>query len=280
MSDAAALRAALGAAPALVLVETPSNPLLRITDVEAACRQAHAAGARVVVDNTFLSPVLQQPLALGADLVVYSTTKYLNGHSDVVGGAVVAGDEALGAEIAWWANCLGVTGAPFDSYLTLRGLRTLDLRMREHERNAGAVVELLARHPRRAARALSGPGVASGTLRSPRASSSGFGAMVSFELAGDTRHVRTFLAGLECLFAGGVAGWRREPDRASGDDDARGDGSGGTPSRRDRRHAAAHLRRHRGRRGSRARSRPGAGSGRDAGSCGFGLRTPLTGPQM
>jgi cystathionine gamma-synthase len=129
---------------------------------------------------------------------VYSTTKYLNGHSDVVGGAIVAGSEQLGAEIAWWGNCLGVTGAPFDSYLTLRGLRTLELRMREHERNAGAVVELLVQHP--AVRRVYYPGLSTHPGHQIAArQQQGFGAMVSFELAGDTRHLRGFLGALECF---------------------------------------------------------------------------------
>ena len=133
LSDASALAAALTDKPALVWVETPSNPLLRITDIRHVAQAAHAIGALVVVDNTFLSPALQQPLALGADLVVHSTTKYINGHSDVVGGAVVARDPAVAEQIRWWANCNGVTGAPFDSYLTLRGLRTLGVRLRQHQ---------------------------------------------------------------------------------------------------------------------------------------------------
>ena len=196
-NDAPSLRAAIACAPALVLVETPSNPLLRITDVGAVCALAHAVGARVVVDNTFLSPVFQRPLELGADLVVYSTTKYLNGHSDVVGGAVVAKTEEAGAELAWWANCLGVTGAPFDSYLTLRGLRTLEVRMRQHERNAAAVVDLLCAHA--AVRRVYYPGLASHPGHAIAArQQQGCGAMVSFELDGDTRNVRAFLDGLEC----------------------------------------------------------------------------------
>jgi len=196
-NDAPSLQAAIACKPALVLVETPSNPLLRITDVEAVCTLAHAAGARVVVDNTFLSPVFQRPLELGADLVVYSTTKYLNGHSDVVGGAVVAGSEELGTELAWWANCLGLTGAPFDSYLTLRGLRTLEVRMRQHERNAAAVVEVLCAHP--AVRRVYYPGLETHPGHAIAArQQQGYGAMVSFELDGDTRGVRAFLDGLEC----------------------------------------------------------------------------------
>jgi cystathionine gamma-synthase len=196
-NDEPCLQAAIACRPALVLVETPSNPLLRITDVRAVCSLAHAAGARVAVDNTFLSPVFQRPLELGADLVVYSTTKYLNGHSDVVGGAVVAKSEELGTELAWWANCLGITGAPFDSYLTLRGLRTLDVRMRQHERNAAAVVDLLCAHA--AVRRICYPGLPSHPGHAVAArQQQGYGAMVSFELEGDTRGVRAFLEGLQC----------------------------------------------------------------------------------
>ena len=133
--------------PKLVWIETPSNPLLRITDIRRVAALSHAVGAIVVADNTFLSPALQQPLVHGADIVVHSTTKYINGHSDVVGGCVVSRDAAVGEELAWWANCLGITGAPFDAYLTLRGVRTLHARMRVHDRNAHAVAEALASHP-------------------------------------------------------------------------------------------------------------------------------------
>ncbi|WP_375207954.1 cystathionine gamma-synthase [Hyphococcus sp.] len=130
--------------PKLVLVETPSNPLLRITDIRAVVAQAKECGAIVVADNTFLSPALQRPLDLGCDIVVHSTTKFINGHSDVVGGAVLAKDQALGDELAWWANCTGVTGAPFDSFLTLRGLRTLFPRVERQQATAGDVVSRLA----------------------------------------------------------------------------------------------------------------------------------------
>ncbi len=142
-----ALERALSRPARLVWVETPSNPLLRITDIAAVSRLAHTAGALVAVDNTFLSPALQQPLLLGADLVVHSTTKYLNGHSDVVGGAVVARDPGLLEPLAWWANAIGLTGAPFDAFLTLRGLRTLEARMRIHEHNAARIAARLAAHP-------------------------------------------------------------------------------------------------------------------------------------
>lgn len=169
----------------LVWVETPSNPLLRITDIAAVTSVAHAVGSIVVVDNTFLSPVLQRPLALGADLVVHSTTKYLNGHSDVVGGCVVAAEAGLGDELRWWGNALGVTGAPFDSYLTLRGLRTLHVRIRQHVENAEAVVTALRDHP--AVGRLYYPGLATHIGHDvARRQQSGFGAMASFEVEGGT----------------------------------------------------------------------------------------------
>jgi cystathionine gamma-synthase len=194
--DPAALASALATRPALVWVETPSNPLLRIVDIAAVARAAHDAGALVVADNTFLSPVWQRPLALGADAVLHSTTKYLNGHSDVVGGAVVAANRELHDRLAWWANCIGVTGAPFDSYLTLRGLRTLHARMRAHGENAAEVVRLLAGHP--AVARVYYPGLESHPGHAlARSQQQGFGAMVSFELKGGLAQVRTFLGALE-----------------------------------------------------------------------------------
>ncbi len=197
-SDAAALTAALARPARMLWVETPSNPLLRITDLELAVRLARRAGALLVVDNTFLSPALQRPLTLGADLVVHSTTKYLNGHSDVVGGAVVAREPALVEELAWWANVIGVTGAPFDSYLTLRGLRTLHPRIRAHQENAAAVVELLAAHP--AVGRVHYPGLPGHPGHAVAArQQAGFGAMVSFELEGGADLVPAFLDGLRCF---------------------------------------------------------------------------------
>lgn len=145
-TDPVELAAAFERTPKLVLIETPSNPLLRITDIRAVVSLAKAVGATVVADNTFLSPALQRPLDLGCDIVVHSTTKFINGHSDVVGGAVLAKDKALGDELAWWANCTGVTGAPFDSFLTLRGLRTLFPRIERQQATAEEVVERLAGH--------------------------------------------------------------------------------------------------------------------------------------
>lgn len=194
-TDAAALAAALERRPKLVLIETPSNPLLRITDIAAVAAAAKAVGALVVADNTFLSPVLQQPLALGCDIVVHSTTKYINGHSDVVGGAVLAKDKALGDELAWWANCTGVTGAPFDSFLTLRGLRTIFPRLERQQETAGVVANALAADERVAR--VYYPGLADHAGHEiARRQQRGFGAMLSIEFA-EGIDVLNLLRGLE-----------------------------------------------------------------------------------
>ena len=200
LTDRVALAAGLAHKPALVWVETPSNPLLRITDIRHVAQAAHAVGALLVVDNTFLSPALQQPLLLGADVVLHSTTKYINGHSDVVGGAVVARDTAVVEQLKWWANCSGLTGAPFDSYLTLRGLRTLSVRLRQHQENAQRVAAQLDVHP--AVRKVYYPGLAShpGHALAAR-QQQGFGAMLSFELDGGVAQIEAFVNGLQyfCL---------------------------------------------------------------------------------
>lgn len=194
--DPLALAAALAEKPKLVWIETPSNPLLRITDIRHAVESAHAVGAMTVVDNTFLSPVLQQPFRFGADVVVHSTTKYINGHSDVVGGAVLWRDRELGEKLTWWCNCLGLSGAPFDSYLTLRGLRTLKARFAVHEANARALAGLLERHP--AVRVVHYPGLASHPGHAlARRQQAGFGAMLSFELEGGEASARRFVEGLQ-----------------------------------------------------------------------------------
>lgn len=195
LTDPASLAAALAQSPKLVLVETPSNPLLRITDLRATIAAAHAAGALVAVDNTFMSPALQRPLEFGADVVLHSTTKYVNGHSDVVGGAVVAREAELHQQLAWWANALGLTGSPFDSYLTLRGLRTLDARIRVHQQNTQAIVELLAGHP--AVAKVYYPGLATHPGHALAAGQQkGFGAMLSLELQGGEAAARAFVDGL------------------------------------------------------------------------------------
>jgi cystathionine gamma-synthase len=196
LTDPRALSEALAQGPALVWVETPSNPLLRITDIRHVAHAAHAVGALLVVDNTFLSPALQQPLLLGADVAVHSTTKYINGHSDVVGGAVVARDTAVAEQLKWWANCNGLTGAPFDSYLTLRGLRTLSVRLRQHQENATRIAELLDTHA--AVRKVYYPGLASHAGHALAArQQQGFGAMLSFELEGDVGQIEAFVDGLK-----------------------------------------------------------------------------------
>jgi len=197
-NDTVALATALACKPKFVWIETPSNPLLRIVDIAAVSRLAHAVGALVVVDNTFLSPALQQPLALGADVVVHSTTKYLNGHSDVVGGAVVWKDAAVGEQLAWWCNCLGVSGGAFDSYLTLRGLRTLQPRLRAHQENAAEIVALLDRHE--AVEKVYFPGLASHPQHALAArQQKGFGAMLSFDLAGGVPAVEAFVDGMQAF---------------------------------------------------------------------------------
>ena len=196
--DAAALHKSLEAGAALVWIETPSNPLLRVVDIRAIAAAAHAVKALVVVDNTFLSPIWQQPLALGADMVMHSTTKYLNGHSDVVGGAVVSASKELHDNLAWWANAIGVTGAPFDSFMTLRGVRTLHARMRVHAENTALIVAFLSKQP--AVARIHYPGLPDHPGHDiARRQQHSFGAMLSFELAGGEPAVEAFLAGLECF---------------------------------------------------------------------------------
>ncbi len=188
-------RACLQHHPKLIWVETPSNPLLRITDIRAMATLARECRALLVVDNTFLTPLLQQPLSLGADIVVHSTTKYINGHSDVVGGAVVAKTPALLEELAWWANCIGSTASPWDCSQTMRGLRTLHARLRCHEENTRAIVKVLDAHT--AVSRVHYPGLTTHPDHHlAQAQQSGFGAIISFELDGDETQVRAFLNGL------------------------------------------------------------------------------------
>ncbi len=197
-ADEAAVRAALAVPTALLWIETPSNPLLRITDLERFTALGHERGALVAVDNTFLSPLWQRPLDFGADLVVHSTTKYLNGHSDVVGGAVVARTQEHHEQLLWWANCLGVTGAPFDSFMTLRGLRTLHARLEQHAHNAQALAEWLEAQPGVAR--VYYPGLATHPgYDVARRQQRGFGAVVTVELSGGHEAVRAFASGLECF---------------------------------------------------------------------------------
>ncbi|HNP65641.1 MAG TPA: cystathionine gamma-synthase [Woeseiaceae bacterium] len=193
--DEEALIAACVCRPRIILTETPSNPLLRIVDIEKIASIARDAGALFAVDNTFLSPALQNPIEFGADLVVHSTTKYINGHSDVVGGCIVAATEELAETIRYWANCIGVTGAPFDSFLTLRGIRTLHPRIRLHEENASRIAAVLDKHE--AVETVYYPGLESHPGHEiAKRQQRGFGGMVSFELAGGELAVRAFIESL------------------------------------------------------------------------------------
>ncbi len=211
-SDEKALADAFSQNPKLVLIESPSNPLLRVVDIEKITHAAHKAGALVAVDNTFMSPVLQKPLDMGADIVFHSTTKYINGHSDIVGGVLVTKDQALGEELAWWANCIGITGSPFDSYLALRGLKTLPVRMKQHQKNADIIAEFLNTHD--AVDVVYYPGLASHPSHSiAKKQQKSFGAMMSFEVKGGVdavkklfEHIKLFtlaqsLGGVESLIS-------------------------------------------------------------------------------
>ena len=195
-TDDEALRAACERKPALILTETPSNPLLRIVDIAKVAALAKECDALYAVDNTFLSPALQQPISLGADFVIHSTTNYLNGHSDVVGGAIVAASEEMAETLTWWANCIGATGSPFDSFLTLRGIRTLQVRMRQHQETAGLLAEILAQQA--GVRRVYYPGLESHEGHDvAKAQQSGFGGMISFEIDGGEQAVRAFIEALQ-----------------------------------------------------------------------------------
>lgn len=195
-SDEEALQAACALKPKIILAETPSNPLLRVVDIARISAAARQCGALLAVDNTFLSPALQNPIEFGADLVIHSTTKYLNGHSDVVGGCVVAATEDLAEQLTYWANCIGITGAPFDSFLTLRGIRTLHPRIRQHEESATEIAGLLDNHD--LVDRVYYPGLPSHPGHDiARRQQRGFGGMVSFEIAGGEAAIRSFVEHLE-----------------------------------------------------------------------------------
>ena len=194
--DEAALDAALAQKTDMLWIETPSNPLLRITDIDGLVKKVKGKGTLVVVDNTFLSPAWQRPLELGADIVVHSTTKYINGHSDVVGGAAISATKELHDQVAWWANCLGLTAGAFDSFLTLRGLRTLEARLAVHGRNAQQLTEWLVKQP--GVRKVYYPGLPSHPGHElAKRQQKGFGAIVTIELEGGEQAVRHFVKGLE-----------------------------------------------------------------------------------
>ena len=196
LGDLDAVRAAVSDRTKLIWVETPTNPLLSIADVDAICAVAAEASATVLVDNTFASPALQQPLSLGADVVLHSTTKYIGGHSDVVGGALMTSDEALDDAFAFLQNGAGAVPGPFDAYLTMRGLKTLPLRMQRHSDNAAAIAEFLDGHP--AIGTVLYPGLSTHpNHRVAARQMSAFGGMVSVRLRGGPQAARDFCAGTE-----------------------------------------------------------------------------------
>lgn len=195
-TDNRAIEQAFAKNPKMLWIETPSNPLLRVVDVAKLAGIAKRHECLTVVDNTFLSPAQQLPLELGADIVVHSTTKYINGHSDVVGGAVVAKESELAEKLAWWGNCLGITGAPFDSFLTLRGLRTLPVRIRQHQENTTQIVQFLDSH--KAIKKVYYPGLSSHPNHEiAKKQQTGFGAIVSFELDESQYDIVKFLESLQ-----------------------------------------------------------------------------------
>jgi cystathionine gamma-synthase len=195
-SDDAAMQAALAQKPTLILLETPSNPLVRVVDITKICEQAKDVGAFVAVDNTFMTPIFQKPLELGADFVIHSTTKYINGHSDVIGGVVISKTEEHAQELAWWGNCIGATGTPFDSYMTLRGLRTLGARMRCHEESAQKILAYLQNQPM--INTIYHPSLPSHPGHEiAKKQQSGFGSMLSFEFKGSFEQLKFFVGQLE-----------------------------------------------------------------------------------
>jgi O-succinylhomoserine (thiol)-lyase len=190
-SDANAVRDAIRPETKIVYLETPTNPMMRVTDLRACAEVAHEAGALVVVDNTFCSPYIQRPIELGADIVLHSTTKFLNGHSDSVGGAVITNSDEVAEKIGFLQNAVGAILSPFDSWLVLRGIKTLAVRMRQHEENGMAMAEYLSRHPK--VKKIYYPGLpAHPQHQLAKRQMNGFGSMISFEL-GSKENAKKFL---------------------------------------------------------------------------------------
>ena len=197
-SDPVALKEALSLRPKLVLIETPSNPLLRVVDIQEISQQAHEVGALVLVDNTFMTPILQKPIDLGADIVTHSCTKFLNGHSDLLAGILVFKEQKLATDVLWWANNIGTLTSSFDSYLLLRGLRTLAARVTLQQANAQKVVEFLVNHPKIAH--VYHPSLSSNLGHEiAKKQQKGFGSLLSFELAGEPEIMPKFLKALNII---------------------------------------------------------------------------------
>lgn len=194
-SNSEALKEVLDLKPKLVLIETPSNPLLRVVDIEKITKQAHEAGALVLVDNTFMTPILQKPFDLGADIITHSCTKFLNGHSDLLAGILVFKDQKLATDVLWWANNIGTSTSSFDSYLLLRGLRTLSARVTLQQASAQKVVEFLVNHPKVAN--VYHPSLPSNLGHEiAKKQQKGFGSLLSFELVNKPDAMRQFLKAL------------------------------------------------------------------------------------
>jgi O-succinylhomoserine (thiol)-lyase len=218
MSDARNVKDAIRPNTRAIWIETPSNPLLGLVDIAAICSIARKHGLMTIVDNTFMSPIFQKPLSLGADIVVHSTTKYLNGHSDMVGGAIISRTQEHATAVAALTNALGTCSSPFDSWLVMRGIRTLPIRMAAHERNAKALAEFLAGH--RLVEHVYYPGLGSHPQhRLARKQMTGFGGMLSFDIRGGKKAAFRFIQALE-IFAfaeslGGVESLVEHPETMS-----------------------------------------------------------------
>ena len=257
--DLDAVASALRPETRLVFLESPTNPLMEITDIAAVAELAHRRGITVAVDNTFLSPYLQRPLQLGADLVVHSTTKFLNGHSDSIGGIVVTAREQDAEWFAFLQKSVGAILSPFDSFLTLRGTKTLQVRMERHEANARALAAFLDGHPK--VKRVFYPGLAHHPgYDVQRRQASGFGAMIAFDLGSLERRQRAAQR-VRGVHAGREPGRRRVAGVASGDHDARRDPGSRARGARRRAGPGAAVGRDRGRRRSARRSRAGAAAG-------------------
>jgi len=209
-----ALEAAFTDKTKLLWIETPTNPTLKVIDIEKAAKIAHSRNAIVVVDNTFLTPYFQRPLSWGADIVVHSVTKYINGHSDVVGGVAIMNDEEIYKKLKFLQNAIGAIPSPFDSFMVLRGIKTLHIRMREHEKNAKIIANFLESSPK--VEKVSYPGLASHPQHAiAKKQQTGFGGMITFWLKGGLTQSRQFLENLK-IFAcaeslGGVESLAEHP---------------------------------------------------------------------
>ncbi len=194
--DENAVRDAFKQKPRMMLIESPSNPVMRIADIASIAKQAKACGTITVCDNTFLSPILQNPLDLGADVVYHSTTKFLNGHSDIIGGCVTTNNQDILTDLEFWANSLGLIGAPFDAYMTLRGMRTLELRVTRAQENAEKIANFLDEHEN--VNTVYYPGLKNHTGHEIASKQQkGFGAMISFEIKADTSKLADFIDALD-----------------------------------------------------------------------------------